>query len=135
MIKNEPKVSIIMGVFNCQDTLVESIDSLLKQTFQDFNVVICDDGSTDDTYIIAKKYHEKYPDKFILLRNLENRGLNYTLNVCLQYAKGEYIARMDGDDISLPIRLKKQVEFLDKHNEFHIVSSAMIYFDETGDWG
>lgn len=135
MIKKEPKVSIIMGVFNCEDTLVESIDSLLKQTFQDFNIIMCDDGSTDNTYIIANQYCERYPDKLILLKNSQNMGLNYTLNVCLEQSTGEYIARMDGDDISLPNRLKKQVEFLDKHNEFHIVSSAMIYFDETGDWG
>lgn len=60
MIKKEPKVSIIMGVFNCEDTLVECIDSLLKQTFQDFNIIMCDDGSTDNTYIIANQYCERY---------------------------------------------------------------------------
>lgn len=135
MIKKEPKVSIIMGVFNCQDTLVESIDSLLRQKFQDFNIIICDDGSTDNTYIIANQYCERYPDKIILLKNSHNMGLNYTLNICLEQSTGIYIARMDGDDVSLPNRLKKQVEFLDKKNEFQIVSSAMIYFDETGDWG
>lgn len=135
MKKSRHKVSVIMGIFNCQDTLKESLDSLLNQTYQNFNVIMCDDGSTDNTFEIANKYCEKYPEKFILLANPQNKGLNHTLNVCLEHAKGEYIARMDGDDISLPDRFKKQVEFLDSHNEFQIVSSAMIYFDETGDWG
>lgn len=135
MKKSGHKVSVIIGIFNCQDTLKESLDSLLNQTYQDFNVIMCDDGSTDNTYVTATQYCEQYPDKFILLKNTQNMGLNHTLNVCLEHAKGDYIARMDGDDISLPDRFKKQVEFLDKHKEFQIVSSAMIYFDETGDWG
>lgn len=134
MIKKEPKISVIMGIFNCQDTLAESIYSLLNQTFQDFNVILCDDGSNDDTHEIANQFCEKYPEKFILLKNDTNMGLNYTLNKCLERATGKLIARMDGDDISLPKRFQKQVEFLNKNNEFQIVSSAMIYFDETGDW-
>lgn len=135
MGKRKPKVSVIMGVYNSQDTLAESLDSLINQTFQDFNVIICDDGSIDNTYTIANQYREQYPDKFILLQNNQNMGLNHTLNICLNHATGEYIARMDGDDISLSSRFKKQVNFLDEHNEFQIVSSAMVYFDETGDWG
>lgn len=132
---SKPKVSIIMGIYNCQATLEQSLNSLLEQTYQDFEVIMCDDGSIDDTHKIAKVFCDKDPKKFILLQNKKNMGLNYTLNVCLANAKGEYIARMDGDDISLPTRLQKEVKFLDTHPNIAIVSSAMIYFDEIGDWG
>lgn len=129
------KISVIMGVYNCADTLPEAIDSLLKQTYQNFEVIMCDDGSTDKTREIAQRYCDQYPNRFTLLNNEKNLGLNKTLNKCLYIAKGEYIARMDGDDISLPTRFEKEVTFLDAHPEFAIVSSPMIYFDEYGDWG
>lgn len=129
------KVSVIMGIYNCAHTLPEAIDSLLAQTFTDWQLVMCDDGSRDDTYAVAKSYLEKYPGKFILLQNPQNMGLNHTLNRCLAEADGEYIARMDGDDISLPTRFEKEVAFLDTHPEYAIVSTPMIFFDENGDWG
>jgi len=75
------KVSVIMGIYNCETTLKESIESLLSQTCQNFNVIICDDGSTDNSYFIAKEYHDKYPEKFILLRNSSNMGL-YGIFMC-----------------------------------------------------
>lgn len=129
------KVSIIMGIYNCASTLPEAIDSILEQTFTQWHMVLCDDGSADHTYDIAREYQDRYPDKFTLIRNAQNMGLNYTLNRCLEVADGEYIARMDGDDISLPTRLEKEVAFLDSHPEYAIVSTPMIFFDETGDWG
>lgn len=124
-----------MGVFNCAETLAEAIDSLLNQTYQDFEVIMCDDGSTDQTREIAQTYCNRDPSRFTLLINEKNLGLNKTLNKCLYAAKGEYIARMDGDDISLPTRFEKEVAFLDSHPDFAIVSAPMIYFDEDGDWG
>lgn len=129
------KVSVIMGIYNCESTLKLSLESLISQTYQDFDVIMCDDGSTDNTYNIAREYCEGYPEKFKLLKNPKNMGLNYTLNHCLKYAEGAYIARMDGDDISLPHRFEKEVEFLDENSDIAIVSSPMIYFDETGEWG
>ena len=129
------KVSIIMGIYNCAPTLCEAIDSIINQTFTDWQFVLCDDGSKDNTYEIAHRYVENNPEKFILLKNEKNMGLNHTLNRCLEVADGEYIARMDGDDVSLPQRLEKEVEFLDQHPEYAIVSTPMIFFDETGDWG
>ncbi|MGU9099116.1 glycosyltransferase [Clostridium perfringens] len=127
-------ISIIMGVYNCEDTLAESIDSIINQTFKNWELIICDDGSTDNTYNIAKKYLDLYDEKIILIKNNINRGLNYTLNKCLKLAKGKYIARMDGDDISLPNRLEKEIDILENRNDIDIVSCAMIHFDDNGDW-
>ena len=129
-----PKISVIMGIYNCADTLCEALDSLMAQTYQNFEVILCDDGSADNTYEVAQGYVEKYPEQFVLLKNERNLGLNKTLNRCLSVARGEYIARMDGDDISLPERFQKEAEALDAHPEFAVVSTPMIYFDHNGDW-
>lgn len=129
-----PRISVIMGIYNCENTLDEALDSLLKQTYQRFKVIMCDDGSTDGTVKVAQAYVERFPGKFILIRNDRNMGLNFTLNNCLQYVDTEYVARMDGDDISLPNRFAEQIDFLDSHPEYSIVSAPMIYFDEKGDF-
>lgn len=131
----ETRITILMGIYNCAETLTEAIDSILMQTYYGWKLVLCDDGSTDSTYHIASVYRDKYPQKIVLLRNEHNEGLNYTLNYCLKYADTEYIARMDGDDISLPTRLEEEITFLDNHLEYAIVSCPMIYFDENGEWG
>lgn len=132
---NKPKISIIMGIYNCEKTLDEAINSILNQTYENWQVIMCDDSSSDNTYKVANKYVKQYPDKFLLIKNDKNMGLNYTLNHCLEYADGEYIARMDGDDISTPDRFEKEIEFLNSHPEYAIVSCPMIYFDESGEWG
>jgi len=123
-----------MGIYNCSATLQEALDSLYVQTFQDFEIILCEDGSVDDTYDIARKNHLAHPDRIVLLRNERNMGLNVTLNRCLQMAGSEYVARMDGDDVSLPERFEKQVRFLDTHPEYAIVSTPMIRFDENGEF-
>lgn len=132
---SERKVSVIMGVYNCADTLRESIDTVVHQTFTDWEFVICDDGSSDGTVGIVEEYAKKYPEQFIILKNKSNMGLNATLNRCLRAAKGKYIARQDGDDVSVPERFQKEVDFLDAHPEFAFVSSNMDYFDDNGIWG
>lgn len=129
------KVSVIMGVYNCAKTLRESIDTIIEQTYSDWEFIICDDDSKDETIKIAEEYVQRYPDKFVLLKNECNLGLNTTLNKCLKVAKGEYIARQDGDDISVRNRFQKEVAFLDSHPEYAFVSSNMSYFDESGVWG
>lgn len=126
-----PRVTVIMGLYNCALTLPDAFDSLLVQSFDDFQIIVCDDGSNDDTYTVANEYANKYKN-ILLLQNSKNMGLNYTLNRCLQYVDSEYCARMDGDDISLPSRLEKEVAFLDNHPEYAIVSCPMAYFDEKG---
>ncbi len=128
-------ISVIMGIYNCEKTLEESIDSLLDQTYKNFELIMCDDGSKDKTYDIAKQYEKKYPEIIHVYKNTKNMGLNYTLNKCLKYAKGKYIARQDGDDISLPVRFEREIDYLKNNNEFSIVSCPMIYFDGKGDWG
>lgn len=129
------KISVLMGIYNCADTLPEAIDSLLAQTEKDWELILCDDGSEDGTVDVALEYQRRFPDQIILLRNPYNMGLNYTLNSCLAQAKGTYIARMDGDDISLPGRLEAEASALDADPEIAIVSCPMIYFDENGPWG
>ena len=127
----KPRISVIMGIYNCASTLQEALDSLYTQTFQDFEIILCDDGSSDKTYQVAEE-NVKTHKNIVLLRNEANRGLNQTLNKCLMVARGEYIARMDGDDRSLPHRFEEEVNFLDNHPEYAIVSGPMNYFDENG---
>jgi len=127
-------ISILMGIYNCSATLPGAIDSILAQSCTDWELILCDDGSTDDTFQVAQRYQSQYPDKIKLLQNQQNMGLNRTLNRCLAAAEGEFIARMDGDDISLPQRLETELAFLTAHPEYAIVSCSMIYFDENGDW-
>lgn len=127
-----PKISVIMGIYNCAKTLPEAIESIVNQTYSNWELIMCDDGSVDDTYSVANEYKLQYPDKIILVKNEKNMGLNYTLNHCLENATGEYIARMDGDDISLPDRFEKELNFLLEHPEYSIVSTPMQYFDENG---
>lgn len=127
------RISVLMGIYNCASTLAEALDSLYAQTFQDFKIILCDDGSTDNTYEVAKHYADQH-DNIILIKNERNMGLNYTLNHCLEYADTEYCARMDGDDISLPTRFEKEIMFLDEHPEYAVVSVPMVYFDDNGDY-
>lgn len=126
-----PRISVIMGIYNCADTLVEALESLEIQTYKRFKVILCDDGSKDNTLEVAKQWAKSHPN-YIVIKNKNNLGLNATLNHCLKYADTEYVARMDGDDRSLPHRFKQEVKFLDEHSEFAIVSGPMNYFDKNG---
>ena len=111
--------------------MAEAIDSILAQTYTNWDLIMCDDGSTDGTYTLAKKYKEAFPDKIILLKNERNRKLSFTLNRCLEAATGELIARMDGDDISHRDRFDKQVAYLFGSSGYS-VGCAMRRFDEKG---
>lgn len=119
-----PKVSVIMGIYNCCDSLPQSIESILNQSFTDWELIMCDDASSDDTYNVAKEYKDKFPDKIILLQNNTNMKLAATLNNCLKVANGEYVARMDADDIAEVDRFKLQVEFLDNNEDISVVGGA-----------
>ena len=125
------KISIIMGVYNCESTLKEAIDCIINQTYQNWEFIICDDGSTDKSFEIVKQYADT-DKRFVAIQNETNLGLNKTLNKCLKYATGEYIARMDGDDICAANRLEAEVSFLDENPQYAIVSTQMAFFDEKG---
>lgn len=128
------KISVLMGIYNCEKTLEKAIKSILDQTYTNWELIMCDDGSKDNTYSIAKSLADK-DERIILIKNEHNMGLNYTLNNCLKYATGKYIARMDADDISLPHRFETQINYLESQNEYKIVSCPMILFDQEGRWG
>lgn len=131
----EIEISVLMGVYNCADTLKDAINSILTQTVENWELILCDDGSQDNTYSIAEFFLKQYPEKIVLLRNKENKGLNFTLNRCLELAKGKYIARMDGDDICSTNRFEKELKAFKAHPDLAVVSTAMEYFDENGVWG
>ncbi len=126
-----PKVSVIMAVYNGEKYLREAIESILSQTFKDFEFIIVDDGSTDRTPDILKEY-EKKDDRVKIITNSKNIGLTKSLNKAIKIAKGEYIARQDADDISLPERLEKQVEFMDKNRDIGLVGAFYYEIGENG---
>lgn len=129
------KVSVIMGIYNCQDTLEDAVACIQNQTYPHWELILCDDGSTDKTYSIAQRLAQLHPGKIVLLRNDCNCGLNHTLNRCLSVASGDYIARMDADDLCSPDRFAAEVAVLAAEPGISIVSTAMEFFDETGIWG
>lgn len=130
----DAKISVLMGIYNCATTLEQAVQSIQNQTYSNWELILCDDGSVDDTYEVAADL-AKNDSRIILIRNEKNCGLNLTLNRCLEIATGEYVARMDGDDDCINDRFAKQVNFLELNSEFDIVSSSMIFFDENGMWG
>ena len=118
-----PKISVLMPAYNVEKYIAESIESILNQTFTDFEFLIINDGSTDGTAQIIKEYAKK--DKRIrFIDNKKNQGLIAVLNQGLDLCTGEYIARMDSDDISLPERFAKQVEYMEMHPECGLLGTA-----------
>ncbi len=116
--KNMPLISVIMAVYNSATYLEEAIQSILNQDLKDFEFIIINDGSTDESEEILKKYARV--DNRIQLFSQDNQGLPKSLNRGIQLARGKYIARMDADDISLPERFSKQVAFLEEHPEIAV---------------
>jgi glycosyltransferase involved in cell wall biosynthesis len=126
-----PRVSVVMSVFNAEPYLREAIDSILNQTFTDFELIIVDDGSTDGSSGVLKSSVQE--DKRIhLMSNASNLGLIAALNKGIRLAKGEYIARQDADDASMRRRLERQVAFLDKNPDIGVVGTWMVSLQENG---
>ena len=109
-----PLISVIMGVYNEEAAIRESIESILGQTYSNWELIICDDASTDGTYEICREYAAR-DGRIRVIRNKQNMRLAAALNRCLKIARGVYIARMDADDISLPKRLEQEEAFLESH--------------------
>lgn len=120
-----PSVSILMPVYNAEPYLSEAIQSMLDQTYADFELIILDDCSTDDSAAVVQTFSD---ERIVYHRNEVNSGLANNLNTGLKLATGKYIARMDGDDISLPHRLQTQVDFLESHPDIDLCSCAMQMF-------
>lgn len=130
MKNKSPKVSVITGAFNIKkDDAGLAIQSILDQSFSDFEFIICDDGSTNDTAEILRRWADK-DKRIVLLKNKENAGLMISLNNCLKVAKGEYIARMDLDDYCVPERFAKQLAVFDQEPNCDIVTSNSELFDD-----
>lgn len=121
-----PKVTVLMPVYNAEKYISEAIQSILNQTFRDFEFLIINDGSTDSSVEIIESFKD---ERIRLVHNEKNMNLVPTLNRGLELAQGEYVARMDADDISYPTRLEKQVEYMDKNPEIGICGTWIEFFD------
>ena len=119
-VKLQPKLTVLMPVYNCELYIKEAIDSILNQTYTNFELLIIDDASTDKTVELIKKCLDV---RINLIQKPVNKGLTDSLNHGLKIAKGKYIARMDGDDISLPERFAKQIFFLEENQEVILCGS------------
>ncbi|OKP93864.1 glycosyltransferase [Paenibacillus sp. P46E] len=116
------KISVLMPVFNMAPYIEESICSILTQTYTDFELLIMDDGSTDGTLDIIRKFDDR---RIKLITHSSNIGLIETLNQGIDLCTGEYIARMDGDDIALPHRFERQVNYMDIHQDCGVCGSQV----------
>lgn len=118
-----PLVTVGIPVYNAESYIKFSIDSVLTQTLTDFELIITDDGSSDNTLQIIKSYKDK---RIKLISDGINRGISYRLNQQISLAKGKYFVRMDGDDIMFPERLRIEIDYLEKHNKVDVVGSKVI---------
>ena len=133
-MSQKPLISVLMGIYNCADTLEEAVNCIIDQTYENWELIMCDDCSSDNTYETAKRIAAK-DKRIILLKNDKNMTLAPTLNNCLKRAGGEYVARMDGDDICDKERFKKELDILEKYPEYAVVSCKMELFDNAGTFG
>ncbi|MCH5299781.1 MAG: glycosyltransferase family 2 protein [Ruminococcus sp.] len=130
-LNNKPLISVLMGIYNCADTLEEAVDSIKNQTYSNWELIMCDDCSSDNTYEKALEI-AKGNNRIKVYKNEKNLTLAPTLNNCLKAASGKYIARMDGDDVCAPERFEKELNFLEENPEYAVVSTRMNMFDKDG---
>ncbi|MHA6531277.1 glycosyltransferase family 2 protein [Paenibacillus sp. BAC0078] len=123
------KISVLMPVYNVAPYIEEAICSILTQTYKDFELLIIDDGSTDGTLNIIRKFGDS---RIKVIEHSTNLGLIETLNQGIDLCTGEYIARMDGDDIALPHRLERQVTFMDIHQHCGVCGSQVRFLGKDG---
>ena len=132
---NVPAVSVILPAYNCEKYIDKAIQSVLDQTWSDFELIIINDGSSDGTETIIRAFNDP---RIILVNNPGNKGLIFSLNRAIDMAKGNYIARMDADDICLPERLGKQKRILDENDSIAVVATTIDFIkdseERTGTW-
>ena len=121
-----------MAVYNEQENLIKSVPSILNQTYRNLKFIICDDGSDDQSAAILRRFAQQ-DARIRLLFHKKNMGHAFSLNHCLKYADGKYIARMDADDESLPERLQVQADFLDTHSNYDFCGTSILLFKMTKD--
>lgn len=134
--KKEPVISVIMSIYNQQnrEQLRQAVESVLRQTFRDFEFLIYNDGSEGCTAAYLKEFAER-DERIVLINNPVNHGLAYSLNTCIDVARGRYLARMDDDDICEPDRLYVQYHYMETHPEVSYVGCNAKLLDEKGVWG
>lgn len=129
---NKPLVSVLIPIYNGIPYLEEALNSIFSQTYSNFEIILADDGSSDNSKKICAEYDAKHTNvTYIDFPN--NRGMDRALNAGIKVAKGKYIARLNQDDLMLPDRLKKQVDFLESHPEHVIVGAKMAVFKGAGE--
>lgn len=131
--KNVPDISVILTVYNSGPFLEECIESLLNQTYANFELIIVYDKSKDNSKEIIEKYM-KIDKRIVFIENEKNFGLPAAINKGLEIARGKYIAKMDSDDISLPNRLEKEYLFLENNKDYFLVCSNGIRINENGNY-
>lgn len=131
-----PQVSVLMSVYNPkkEDQLLQAVNSIIWQTFSDWEMILYDDGS-DEPYRILIERAAGLDDRIRYVRGEKNRGLAYAMNLCIEQTRAPYIARMDGDDISSPARLEKQLAYLKQHNEVSWAGCNVSLINGHGCWG
>ena len=127
----DPKISVIMSVKNGEKTLKKSVESIISQTFTDWEFIICDDGSTDNTLNILKEYQSK-DKRIIVLHNETSKGSACGRNACINIARASILALQDADDESLPNRFEVQYEYITQHPEYAIVGTNWFNVDSAG---
>ena len=125
----DPLVSIGMSVFNCESTLGQAIRSILQQTYDNWELILIDDGSQDKTVAVANRYQDR---RIRIIVDGKNKRLAARLNQAVRESRGKYFARMDADDIAYPSRLKAQVQFLEDHPGIELVGSRVMIFSGKG---
>lgn len=134
-MKNEkPKISVLMPAYNTEKYIVEAIESILNQTFTDFEFIIVDDGSTDKTWEIIQNYAKK-DSRIIALRNKENLRISMNRNKLVSLSRGKYIVWQDSDDISIVTRIEKQYKFMEENMEVGICGGWLQFFDKKRIYG
>ncbi len=123
-----PLISVLMPVYNTESFISQAIESILNQSFSDFELIIVDDGSTDNSLAIAKQYESL--DSRIKIYSQTNQGISKTRNYLVSLASSEYLAWMDSDDVSMPLRLGKQYDYFQNHEDLVAIGTKSLMVDE-----